>query len=308
MKNKENIKTYIEILKAKYDLGIEESLLEKDYYLSLFLSNWKFESTPNLDDLIFKGGTLLTKNYLNYHRISEDLDFTHSQSNAIRLFKKGKRDRKIKQIVIPLIEEIKFLAVMSGLDFKVDRTNQRYIKQRNTRSLYVFNLYYISIYTRKEVQIKFEISFVEDITYLSQIKVVSTLENKYPLSKQEKALCRYNLCQPQIASYPIEEIILEKIRAVITREQFKPRDIFDLYLLNYQRDIFSMKIEDVLRKLKSSPFEGVEDNIKKFIEEEIILDIDEIRDLSLIEYNEEKLIIFSTNLINYLKEILKKYF
>lgn len=305
MKNKENIKNYIEILKAKYDLEIEESLLEKDYYLSLFLSNWKFEKTPHLDNLIFKGGTLLTKNYLNYHRISEDLDFTHSQSNSIRLFNKGKRDRKIKQIIIPLIDEIKILADISGLDFKLDRTNERYIKQRNTRSLYVFNLYYTSIYTKKEVQIKFEISFVEDINYLSQMKLVSTLENKYPLSNQEKVLCRYNLCQPQMMSYPIEEIILEKIRAVITREQFKPRDVFDLYLLNFQRDVFSMKIEDIMRKLKASPFEGVEDNIRKFIEEEIVFDIDEIRDLSLVEYNEEEFIEFSTKLITYLKSVIK---
>jgi hypothetical protein len=44
--------------------------------LSLFLS--EFESLKEkgkieeMKNIVFKGGTLLTKNYLNYHRISED--------------------------------------------------------------------------------------------------------------------------------------------------------------------------------------------------------------------------------------------
>jgi predicted nucleotidyltransferase component of viral defense system len=48
------------------------ALLEKDYYLTLLLSNIK-DLCPNL---IFKGGTALNKIYFDYHRLSEDLDFS----------------------------------------------------------------------------------------------------------------------------------------------------------------------------------------------------------------------------------------
>jgi predicted nucleotidyltransferase component of viral defense system len=47
-------------------------LLEKDYYLTLILSR----ANQLSGDLIFKGGTCLSKVYYSYYRLSEDLDFT----------------------------------------------------------------------------------------------------------------------------------------------------------------------------------------------------------------------------------------
>jgi predicted nucleotidyltransferase component of viral defense system len=104
------IKSFINKLKEKHKLEVSDNFLEKDYILSLFLSNWEKSETPNLDKLIFKGGTLLTKNYLNYHRISEDLDFIHQDSNEIRIIKTNqKRETQIKTRVIPIIEERKII-------------------------------------------------------------------------------------------------------------------------------------------------------------------------------------------------------
>jgi len=78
---------YIDYVKSNIDKPIED-YYEKDYVLSLFLSTWqtqrKQKRTSALDDLIFKGGTLLMRNHLNYPRISEDLDFTHKRCEEIR--------------------------------------------------------------------------------------------------------------------------------------------------------------------------------------------------------------------------------
>ncbi|MDR1942395.1 MAG: nucleotidyl transferase AbiEii/AbiGii toxin family protein [Endomicrobium sp.] len=52
--------------------GFKEYLIEKDYYLTLILSKIDELST----NLAFKGGTCLNKIYFDYHRLSEDLDFT----------------------------------------------------------------------------------------------------------------------------------------------------------------------------------------------------------------------------------------
>ena len=54
------------------ETGFSLALLEKDYYLSLLLSGIGSLS----DDLIFKGGTCLSKVYYSYYRLSEDLDFS----------------------------------------------------------------------------------------------------------------------------------------------------------------------------------------------------------------------------------------
>jgi len=52
--------------------GFPLRLLEKDYYLTIVLS-----AINNLSsNLIFKGGTCLSKIHYSYYRLSEDLDFT----------------------------------------------------------------------------------------------------------------------------------------------------------------------------------------------------------------------------------------
>ena len=68
-----NKSKYIEQLKKHFNLANSESILEKDLLLTLILA--EFEKLDLGKELIFKGGTLLSRNYLNYHRFSEDLDF-----------------------------------------------------------------------------------------------------------------------------------------------------------------------------------------------------------------------------------------
>src|SRR3989338_10351685 len=52
--------------------GFSLWLSEKDYYITILLDGIHSLS----DDLIFKGGTCLSKIYYSYYRLSEDLDFS----------------------------------------------------------------------------------------------------------------------------------------------------------------------------------------------------------------------------------------
>jgi predicted nucleotidyltransferase component of viral defense system len=54
------------------ETGFSPRLIEKDYWCSLVLNS--LFASPSL--LVFKGGTLLSKAYANFNRLSEDLDFT----------------------------------------------------------------------------------------------------------------------------------------------------------------------------------------------------------------------------------------
>ena len=47
-------------------------------------------------DIIFKGGTLLNKAYLNYHGLNEDLDFSYSSDIDISTW--GKRSKAMSSI------------------------------------------------------------------------------------------------------------------------------------------------------------------------------------------------------------------
>lgn len=88
------------ILRVSEDTGIEASIIEKDYYVTLFLQRI-VERLPNI---IFKGGTSLSKCYKLINRFSEDIDLnidteTHPSE--------GQR-RKLKESIVSIIDEFGF--------------------------------------------------------------------------------------------------------------------------------------------------------------------------------------------------------
>ena len=52
--------------------GFSPGLVEKDYFCTLLLAYL----TQRVPDLVFKGGTCLSKVHTDFFRLSEDLDFT----------------------------------------------------------------------------------------------------------------------------------------------------------------------------------------------------------------------------------------
>lgn len=58
------------LLRTSDDLGIKPEIIEKDYYVTIFLK----ELVRISPDIIFKGGTSLSKCYHLIHRFSEDID------------------------------------------------------------------------------------------------------------------------------------------------------------------------------------------------------------------------------------------
>jgi len=81
-------------------LGIEDyGIVEKDYYVTLFLKHL-LTYQPNL---VFKGGTCLSKVYKLINRFSEDIDITlFDESNTIG---RGKRKR-FKESILAVINDI----------------------------------------------------------------------------------------------------------------------------------------------------------------------------------------------------------
>ena len=88
------------ILKVASETGIEPSIIEKDYYVTLFLKRI-VELQPNI---IFKGGTSLSKCYKVINRFSEDIDLNiDTQSKPTE----GQR-KKLKENIVSIIDEFGF--------------------------------------------------------------------------------------------------------------------------------------------------------------------------------------------------------
>ena len=106
------------ILKVSEDSGIEASIIEKDYYVTLFLKKI-VEIQPNI---IFKGGTSLSKCYKVINRFSEDIDLNVETDNKPT---EGQR-KELKKNIVSIINDFGF-TLDNADNIKSRRDYNRYI-------------------------------------------------------------------------------------------------------------------------------------------------------------------------------------
>ena len=310
MKSNE-FRKYLAYVKERRGAHIPDYYIEKDYTLSLFLSTWQSlketGNVPSLDALIFKGGTLLIRNYLDYPRISEDLDFTHLDSHALRLIENpNKREGEIKKRIIPLLDEIKRVCDRAGFDFEAKRTNLRYVMVRNSRAVYVLTFYYHSLLTGEEIPVKIEVNFLEGIIHpYTESRINTIIESDVYLKS-----IGYNLNNISLKAYSLEEIILEKYRAILTRESFKERDLLDLYLIAKKgTDVFKTQKNIIRKKIDCGILiaPGLLQNLKKncsLLHSQGDLESDDdVSRLTLVTINPAQYRQFKSQLFEKLKEV-----
>ena len=111
------------ILRASEDTGIEASIIEKDYYVTLFLQRIVAQQ-PNI---IFKGGTSLSKCYKLINRFSEDIDLNiDSETHPTE----GQR-KKLKEAIVSIIDEFGFTLTNSD-KVRSRRDYNRYVVEYPT--------------------------------------------------------------------------------------------------------------------------------------------------------------------------------
>lgn len=109
-KNKELFEQLI--LKVSQDLSINETIVEKDFYVTLILK----ELVKRCPDIVFKGGTSLSKCYKLVNRFSEDIDISYEENAT-----ESKR-RLINHTIIEIVDDLGFELqnrddIKSRLDF-----------------------------------------------------------------------------------------------------------------------------------------------------------------------------------------------
>ena len=239
-----------EVVKKYKDKPITFEMIKKDLALSYILHEIGRHKEENKDSpfhkLIFKGGTLLAKSHLKYHRISEDLDFTFKHNMELNQLTKKLKGIKIKEFVKEeLLPELTKICKKYNFDFDAEEINRegerKYCPTKYSEYLMVFNIY---INTKEFNPIKIEISFCDEPFYdLSE----SNIFHLHSLSSH----LIYPLEDCKIESYSVEEILLEKLRAIVTRKKIQERDIYDLYLLSkLGYKVFDITSENIFNKIK----------------------------------------------------------
>ncbi len=275
-----NLNKYLSEVKRNLDIAISDEIIEKDLLLTMILA--EFEKHGLGKELIFKGGTLLSRNYLRYHRFSEDLDFVHKDSNNLRELSRNARERKIKKFIDYFAPELKKVADSLGMEFNADRSNTKFCTILHGRTVYIFRLYY-----SENLSIKIEINFVEKMVTLPIEVSVKAITDFFD-SKELLFTLGLRVDNFKAMSYQLDEIVLEKYRAVLTRDELKDRDLFDLFLI---RNSLNADIGKIVEKILSSSL--IKRNLDKIIanklnllkKNEFFKSDEKISELSIVKYN-----------------------
>jgi predicted nucleotidyltransferase component of viral defense system len=191
---------------SEADTGFTGSLIERDYYCSLILEY--FFSSNTL--LVFKGGTCLSKVYVNFYRLSEDLDFVIPVTADTSRAQRRSGMVPVKDIfdnapnVIPGMEISETLA------------------GHNNSQQYIGYLAYRSVLVEKVEKVKVEIGLREPMLLSSESRVASTVAinpfNNLPLFPAFT-----------VSAMAPHEMYAEKFRAAMTRREPAIRDFFDIF-------------------------------------------------------------------------------
>ncbi len=86
---------------ASNELAIPTNIIEKDYYVTIVLKSL----SEKLEDMVFKGGTSLTKCYQLLDRFSEDIDISYTAESGTP----GEaRKRQLKKAVVATVDKLGF--------------------------------------------------------------------------------------------------------------------------------------------------------------------------------------------------------
>ena len=189
--------------------GFLPDLIEKDYYCSLIL-NYLFKDEKT--NLVFKGGTCLSKVYTDFYRMSEDLDFVIPVKLDIPKNARRQLVKPVKQQLVNLINEYSCFSIQNEL------TGYNVSKQ------YIGVLSYNSVIEseNKPGTIKIEIGMREELIQNANWMQTSTLLID-PF--------RENIVIPDFKTQclTLEEVYAEKFRAALTRKEPAIRDFFDIF-------------------------------------------------------------------------------
>lgn len=188
-----------EIQKKANRLGVRDPQIEKDYILSWILQGIAQHEQLS-ETIVFKGGTLLKKVYFEDYRFSEDLDFTLLNT-----------DISNDQLFEWFTESFEYALDRANLQLKIMDNNEHADGGINFYISYGGPLGGVGVHKK----VKVDISKSERLQFKPVCKAVFI---SYSDQEAHKLLC-----------YPLEEVLIEKMRSVMQRMQ--PRDFYDIWYL-----------------------------------------------------------------------------
>jgi len=188
-----------EIQNKARKIGVRDQQIEKDYILS-----WILQGIAQHEQLskaiVFKGGTVLKKVYFEDYRFSEDLDFTLLD-----------KDIKNEQIFEWFTEVFEYIQDEANIPLEIIDNNKHEDGGINFYISYLGPLGGLGANKRVKV----------DISRSEQLQFEPVIKDTF--------LGYTDQVEHQLLCYPLEEVLVEKLRSVMQRMQ--ARDLYDIWYL-----------------------------------------------------------------------------
>ena len=233
-----------EIERLSEELNVSKNTIDKDWVLGHFMD--AIYSVKGLKEtLIFKGGTCLKKCYLPDYRFSEDLDFTSTNENFV--FTEDLL-KKVVALVTKRTGVACHIVSLRDLVFKNQKTGYEAIIK-----------YWGADHAKNvdppppdrwQTAIKIEIILYELLLFPA---INKKLLHPYSDKLSENS--------GKIPCYSLEEVMSEKIRALMQRKYTAPRDYYDIWYLSKNYELDTDKIVKAFKKkvkYKNLEFTGIE--------------------------------------------------
>ena len=204
-----------EINKLALEQKVRTTTIDKDWVLSHFID--AIYTIPECrNNLIFKGGTCLKKCRFPNYRFSEDLDFTATNADFVFDMKMLK---KIVELVTERTEMLLYIQSFENLQYNNQHTGYcakiKYWGADHSKNQQPPEP------SRWQASIKIEIILYEKMIFIPEL---ATVFHPYSDKLTKNA--------QNIPIYSINEVLAEKIRALIQRSYTAPRDYFDIWYLS----------------------------------------------------------------------------
>ncbi len=188
-----------EIQQKANAVGVRDQQIEKDYILSWIL--FGISKNENLSKtIVFKGGTVLKKVHFENYRFSEDLDFTLQNVEIPN-----------EQIFAWFREVFEFIKEEANIPLEIIDNNEH---EDGGINFYVSYIGPLGGQGNNK-KVKVDISRSEQLVFEP---IINDVFISYSDLNEHQLLC-----------YPLEEVLVEKMRSIMQRMQ--ARDFYDIWYL-----------------------------------------------------------------------------
>lgn len=176
--------------------GIEPALVEKDYFVTLFLK----KAVERIPGLVFKGGTSLSKCYNLIDRFSEDIDLTLDDEH----FTQSKKRNSIKALI----------AVCDELGLEL--INKKTIEKHTHGNFNCYDIRYPITFPSEDVktELKVEMTYIQKCYPHEQGKATSYIGEFFAKNGNDRVVAEYELDAFTVQVQSLERTLVDKVFAI----------------------------------------------------------------------------------------------